>query len=105
MPTYVYQCKTCSHQFEKVQSFHDTPLTECSTCGGEVRRVIFPSGVIFKGSGWYITDSRKSGESKAATTSTKSAAGETSSTTSEGSSSGESGATKTAEKATAATDS
>ena len=60
MPTYEYQCKTCSHQFEQVQRFSDPPLTECPKCSGQVRRVIFPAGVIFKGSGWYITDSRKS---------------------------------------------
>ncbi len=60
MPTYEYQCRTCGHHFEKMQRFSDNPLTECPKCGGEVRRVIHPAGVIFKGSGWYITDSRKS---------------------------------------------
>ena len=59
MPTYEYQCKTCGHQFEQVQRFSDRPLTECPKCSGQIRRVIFPAGVIFKGSGWYITDSRK----------------------------------------------
>lgn len=61
MPTYEYQCRTCGYQFEQMQRFSDPPLTECPKCGGEVRRVLFPAGVIFKGSGWYITDSRKSG--------------------------------------------
>jgi len=60
MPTYEYQCKTCGHHFEKMQRFSDNPLTECPKCSGEIRRVIHPAGVIFKGSGWYITDSRKS---------------------------------------------
>ena len=60
MPTYEYQCKTCGHQFEQTQRFSDPPLTECPKCSGAVRRMIFPAGVIFKGSGWYITDSRKS---------------------------------------------
>ena len=59
MPTYEYQCRTCGHHFEKMQRFSESPLTECPKCGGEVRRVIHPAGVIFKGSGWYITDSRK----------------------------------------------
>ena len=59
MPTYEYQCKTCGHQFEQVQRYSDSPLTECPKCSGQIRRVIFPAGVIFKGSGWYITDSRK----------------------------------------------
>jgi putative FmdB family regulatory protein len=63
MPTYEYQCKTCGHHFERVQRFSDDPITECPTCGGVVKRVIHPAGVIFKGSGWYITDSRKGGES------------------------------------------
>lgn len=60
MPTYEYQCRTCGYQFEQMQRFSDPPLTECPKCGSEVRRVFFPAGVIFKGSGWYITDSRKS---------------------------------------------
>jgi putative FmdB family regulatory protein len=61
MPTYEYQCKTCGHHFERVQRFSDAPLTECPHCSGEVRRVIHPAGIVFKGSGWYITDSRKGG--------------------------------------------
>jgi putative FmdB family regulatory protein len=61
MPTYEYQCKTCGHHFERVQRFSDAPLTECPQCSGEVRRVIHPAGIVFKGSGWYITDSRKGG--------------------------------------------
>ena len=58
MPTYEYQCKTCGHHFEQFQRFSDDPLKECPKCGKEIRRVIYPTGVIFKGSGWYITDSR-----------------------------------------------
>jgi putative FmdB family regulatory protein len=61
MPTYVYACNACGSQFEKVQSFKDEPLNTCP-CGqeGSVRRVFQPVGIVFKGSGWYITDSRKS---------------------------------------------
>ncbi|MEI8308367.1 MAG: FmdB family zinc ribbon protein [Chloroflexales bacterium] len=61
MPTYVYACKSCGKQFEKFQSFKDDPLTVCP-CGqeGQVRRVIQPAGIVFKGSGWYINDSRGS---------------------------------------------
>jgi len=59
MPMYDYQCNDCGHRFEVRQSFTDDPLTECPTCTGRVRRVMHPAGVIFKGSGWYITDSRK----------------------------------------------
>ncbi|HEU5431397.1 MAG TPA: FmdB family zinc ribbon protein [Thermomicrobiales bacterium] len=58
MPTYVYQCDDCGHDFEAVQRFADEPLTVCPECNGRVRRVLQPSPVIFKGSGWYITDSR-----------------------------------------------
>ncbi len=59
MPTYAYRCTACTHQFEQTQRFSDDPLRECPACGGLVRRVIQPVGVVFKGSGWYITDSRK----------------------------------------------
>lgn len=64
MPTYVYACDACGKQFEQFQSFKDDPLTDCR-CGqsGKVRRVIQPAGVVFKGSGWYINDSRGTGSS------------------------------------------
>ena len=60
MPTYVYACDTCGAQFEQFQSFKDEPLRICQSCAGAVRRVFQPVGIVFKGSGWYITDSRKS---------------------------------------------
>lgn len=64
MPTYVYKCDSCGKQFEKFQSFKDEPLNVCP-CGqeGQVRRVIQPAGIVFKGSGWYINDSRGSSSS------------------------------------------
>ena len=58
MPTYSYRCDTCGHQFDAVQRFSDAALTDCPECGASIRRVIQPVGVVFKGSGWYITDSR-----------------------------------------------
>ena len=58
MPTYSYHCDTCGHDFEAVQRFADEPLTKCPQCEAPIRRVIQPVGVVFKGSGWYITDSR-----------------------------------------------
>jgi putative FmdB family regulatory protein len=78
MPTYTYRCDSCGHDFEAVQRFADDPLTECPQCGSAIRRVIQPVGVVFKGSGWYITDSRpkSSGdgdESRAKSTSEKAA--------------------------------
>lgn len=63
MPTYEYACKACGEPHEAVQSFHDAPLTECPHCGGELRKVFSSVGVVFKGSGFYRTDSRSSGTS------------------------------------------
>jgi putative FmdB family regulatory protein len=58
VPTYVYRCQQCGATLERRQSFQDSPLTECEVCQGELRRVIHPVGVIFKGSGFYTTDYR-----------------------------------------------
>jgi len=58
MPTYEYACTACGHQFEAFQSFSDATLTECPECKGEVRKVFSNVGVVFKGSGFYKTDSR-----------------------------------------------
>ena len=66
MPIYVYRCADCRSETEKRQSFSDAPLTTCETCGGSVRRVVHPVGVIFKGSGFYSTDNRNGSKSKAA---------------------------------------
>jgi len=64
MPTYEYECKSCSHSFEVFQSMSDQPLKECPKCGKEIRRLIFGgTGVIFKGSGFYVTDKGKSSKS------------------------------------------
>jgi|SRR5215467_484639 len=56
MPTYEYLCQTCHHRFEVWQKMTDEPLTVCDECGGHIRRVIFPAGIVFKGSGFYKTD-------------------------------------------------
>jgi len=56
MPTYEYACRVCSHRFETWQKMTDDPLTICPECGGTIRRVLFPAGVVFKGSGFYKTD-------------------------------------------------
>jgi putative FmdB family regulatory protein len=58
MPTYAYRGDRCDHEFEVRQSFSEDPITECLTCGQPVHRVIHPAGIVFKGTGWYITDSR-----------------------------------------------
>ena len=58
MPIYEYQCDTCGLRFERRQHMNDKPLKDCPECDGHVHRVVQPVGVIFKGSGFYITDSR-----------------------------------------------
>ena len=62
MPTYQYKCRECEHRFDVTQKITEDPLKECPECSGEIRRVLFPAGVVFKGSGWYVTDYRNSGE-------------------------------------------
>lgn len=64
MPTYEYVCKKCEHHFEVVQSFSDDALTTCPKCKGELRKIFATAGVVFKGSGFYRTDSRGSGSSE-----------------------------------------
>jgi len=58
VPTYQYACTECGHAFEQVQSFTDDALTECPECRGRLRKVFNAVGVVFKGSGFYRTDSR-----------------------------------------------
>ena len=60
MPTYQYACTACEHEFEVFQSFTEDSLTECPECNGEVKKVYSAVGVVFKGSGFYKTDSAKS---------------------------------------------
>ena len=60
MPTYQYACTECAHAFEQFQSFSDASLTECPECQGRLRKVYNAVGVVFKGSGFYRTDSRGS---------------------------------------------
>jgi putative FmdB family regulatory protein len=58
MPTYQYRCTECGEDLEAVQKFGDPALTTCPACGGQLRKVFNPVGVVFKGSGFYRTDSR-----------------------------------------------
>ena len=58
MPTYQYTCTDCAEPVEAVQKFTDEPLTVCAACGGRLRKVFSPVGIVFKGSGFYRTDSR-----------------------------------------------
>jgi len=59
MPTYQYRCQTCDHDLEVVQKFTDAPLTRCPRCHGALRKVFSPVGIVFKGSGFYSTDSHR----------------------------------------------
>jgi putative FmdB family regulatory protein len=59
VPTYQYACTSCGEQVEAVQKFTDDPLTVCTACGGTLRKVYSAVGIVFKGSGFYRTDSRK----------------------------------------------
>ena len=61
MPTYQYACTACGHRFEAVQSFSDSSLTDCPECAGRLRKVFSSVGIVFKGSGFYRTDSRSGG--------------------------------------------
>ncbi|RFU22762.1 FmdB family zinc ribbon protein [Geodermatophilus marinus] len=92
MPTYQYACTNTDgrHEFEVVQSFTDAPVAECPTCGSTVRKVYGSVGVVFKGSGFYRTDSRTTASSdngKASTSSSGGDSGGSSSTSSSGTSS------------------
>lgn len=66
MPTYHYQCKACGREFEEFQSMSEDPLTKCPSCGKKrLVRLITGAGLVFKGSGFYLTDYKKQGSSQA----------------------------------------
>jgi putative FmdB family regulatory protein len=66
MPLHEYECKKCSHRFERIQKFSDPPVKKCPECGGKVEQLLSAPAVQFKGSGWYVTDyARKSSGSSA----------------------------------------
>jgi putative FmdB family regulatory protein len=60
MPTYEYECGSCSHRFDIKQSFNDKPVAACPKCKGKAKRIFHPAPIIFKGSGFYVTDHRPS---------------------------------------------
>lgn len=62
MPTYEYKCSKCRHTFEVRQKITDKPVKTCPNCGGTLQKVFYPAGIIFKGDGFYITESRKEKE-------------------------------------------
>ncbi|MFF5213346.1 FmdB family zinc ribbon protein [Streptosporangium sp. NPDC000396] len=81
MPTYQYACSACGHEFDIVQKFSDDALTECPKCSGELRKVFSAVGIVFKGSGFYRTDSRSSSSSTVSSTTTSSSSSSTESKT------------------------
>ena len=83
MPTYEYECLSCRTRFERMQRFSDPPVAECPECGGAVRRVLYPAGIVFKGSGWYITDSRKAASGDGGASGSEPAKGEKAETAAE----------------------
>ena len=89
MPTYQYTCTECGEPNETVQKFSDEPLTVCPACGGRLRKVFSPVGIVFKGSGFYRTDSRNGSRAAdpAAKDKDKSSSESSSSSTSDSSSS------------------
>ena len=113
MPTYEYSCNDCGEQLEVVQSIHDDSLTVCPNCGGPLRKHFGNVGVVFKGSGFYKTDSRdrKSAAKKSAapaktsTDSTSSSSGDGSASSSPSTSGGESKPSSTGSSSTASTSS
>ena len=94
MPTYTYTCTACNEMIEKRRSFSDPPLTTCEQCGGALRKVIHPVGIVFKGSGWYITDSRSASSSANGRNASSSTTSETTKSSESSGSSENSGASK-----------
>jgi putative FmdB family regulatory protein len=81
MPTYEYECQACHQRVEAVQRFTDSALTICEHCGGELRKVFSAVGVVFKGSGFYKTDSRGADKTSTPTSTTPAASNTESSAT------------------------
>jgi putative FmdB family regulatory protein len=83
MPLYEYQCQECGLRFERRQSFSDEPVKICPECTGPVARLIQPAGIIFKGSGFYVTDSRSKSPTAVPGSRKEESSGSTDTTTSE----------------------
>ena len=83
MPTYSYACTECGDRFDEVQSFSDAALTTCGKCDGRLRKLFGNVGVVFKGSGFYRTDSREAAKSSAASSNGSEGSAASTSSTSE----------------------
>ena len=82
MPMYDYRCKACGARFEAWQKFTDDPISVCPTCSGPAQRVIHAAGIMFKGSGFYVTDNKGSGAVPAASEKTEKTGSDSSAPTS-----------------------
>ncbi|HWN00877.1 MAG TPA: FmdB family zinc ribbon protein [Streptosporangiaceae bacterium] len=105
MPTYQYTCTECSEPLEAVQKFSDAPLAVCPACGGRLRKVFSAVGIVFKGSGFYRTDSRNGASATAPAAKDKEKSSSESSSTSDSGSSNGSGDKAAAKKSEPATSS
>ncbi|WP_300400625.1 FmdB family zinc ribbon protein [uncultured Nocardioides sp.] len=105
MPTYQYACTECDHAFEQVQSFSDASLTECPQCEGRLRKVYNAVGVVFKGSGFYRTDSRSGSSASSSGSSSTSSSDSGSGSGSSSSTSGSSSSTSTSGSSTSSSSS
>jgi putative FmdB family regulatory protein len=103
VPTYQYACTACGERLEAVQSFTDAPLTECPACSGTLRKVFSAVGVVFKGSGFYKTDSRAKSTSSGTKTESAPADSTTTSTDSGSSTSSTPAASTTSSTSTSTT--
>ena len=72
MPLYEYECDECGVRFERMQRMSDEPIEECPECGCHVHRLIHPVGIVFKGSGFYVTDNRAKSSTSGKVNSSKS---------------------------------
>lgn len=88
MPIYEYACTACGERVEAKQSFDDPPLETCEICGGKLRKLYSPVGVVFKGSGFYSTDTKKKSSSGSSSKSSDSKSSSTTTSSSGGSGSG-----------------
>ncbi|MBN1429518.1 MAG: FmdB family transcriptional regulator [Anaerolineae bacterium] len=106
MPLYGYECKECGVRFERRQGFDDEPIKVCPECEGEVHRLIQPAGIVFKGSGFYSTDNKRSRSTTSASgkKSESSSSDSDSKTESKAESKTESKTESTAKTATSSTD-
>jgi putative FmdB family regulatory protein len=98
MPVYEYECEQCGVRFERLQRMSDAALTDCPECGGHIHRVMQPVGVIFKGSGFYVTDNRGRSSTGVPAPKKKEDEGKTSTTSAQGGSSSASESTSSTAK-------